>query len=117
MQRNRYFILCFRYFIPVDDVIIGFELHSSEAPPKFKPILSWLENNYIGKFKPNSRTSRVVPRYPMLTTKLKYGMVLVEQTLKKNLTCVKCVDLIRREQNFTENNWTKSILGENECRK
>jgi hypothetical protein len=52
-------------YLPVDDVITGFELLSSEAPPKFKPILSWLENNYIGKFKPNSRTSRVVPRYPI----------------------------------------------------
>jgi hypothetical protein len=36
---------------------------------------------------------------------------------KKNLTCVKCVDLIRREQNFTEDNWTKAIMGESECRK
>ena len=52
-------------YLPVDDVITGFELLSSEAPTKFKPILSWLENNYIGKFKPNSRTSRVVPRYPI----------------------------------------------------
>ena len=48
-----------------DDVIIGFDLLSSEAPPKFKQILNWLENNYIGKLEPNSRTSRVEPRYPI----------------------------------------------------
>jgi len=47
------------------NVIIGFDLLSREAPPKFKQILNWLENNYIGKLKPNSRTSRVEPRYPI----------------------------------------------------
>ena len=52
-------------YLPVDDVLEGFELLSNEAPSKFKPILVWLENNYIGKLKPNSRTSRVEPRFPI----------------------------------------------------
>jgi hypothetical protein len=68
----------------MDDVIIGFELLSSEAPPKFKPILSWLENNYIGKFKPNSRTSRVVPRYPIKMWNL-HERVIKGMLLKLNL--------------------------------
>ena len=36
---------------------------------------------------------------------------------KKNLTCVKCVELLRKEQSFTENNWTRAIMGEIEYRK
>ena len=36
---------------------------------------------------------------------------------KKNLTCVKCVELIRKEQSFTENNFLRATMGELEYRK
>jgi hypothetical protein len=52
-------------YLPVDDVVTGFEYLTSQAPPKFGVLIKWLENNYIGKFKPNSRTSRVEPRFPI----------------------------------------------------
>jgi hypothetical protein len=52
-------------YLPVDDVVTGFEYLTSQAPPKFGVLIKWLENNCIGKFKPNSRTSRVEPRFPI----------------------------------------------------
>ena len=52
-------------YIPVDDVVSGFEYLTSQAPPRYGIILKWLENNYIGKLKPNSRTSRIEPRFPI----------------------------------------------------
>lgn len=51
-----------------------------DAPRKFKPILTWLENNYIGKFEVNSQTVRKTARFPIdewnLHDRIKKGIFL-----------------------------------------
>ncbi|CAF0877868.1 unnamed protein product, partial [Brachionus calyciflorus] len=52
-------------FLPVKDVIEGFKLIQKQCPESFEPILIYFEQVYIGKLKPNSKSHRVVPRYPI----------------------------------------------------
>ena len=52
-------------YLPPKDVLKGFNIIEKESPKAFQPVLTWLENNYIGKLKKNSRTERVEPRFPI----------------------------------------------------
>ena len=88
-----------------------------EAPNTFRPILNWLENNYIGKKDPNSQGSRLEARFPIrmwnLHDRIKKGLPTTNNLVevwhgaisadaKKHLTVNKTVKLFRKEQSMTE---------------
>jgi hypothetical protein len=53
-------------FVPVEDVVKGFELvkaHAKKSCSKFQPIKEYFERNYITGLKKNSKTIRNSPRY------------------------------------------------------
>jgi hypothetical protein len=67
---NKEIRTCFKYlkalcFVPISDVIRAFNLIEGLAPPAFKPMLTYLEKNYIGKPKRNATGIRAVPPFPI----------------------------------------------------
>ena len=114
-------------FVPIRDVIKSFELLENSSPKTFKPMLKYFLNNYIGKFKKNSMTSRVEPRFPIciwnLHDRVKKNLPRtnnnveswhgkVTQDTKKNLTVNKAIELFRKEQGLMECNYVKLVNGE-----
>ena len=99
----------------------------NQSCPSFKPILTYFENNYIGKLKSNSITARKEPRFPIehwnLYERVKrdlprttnnmenwHGKVTMDE--KKHLTVNKTVELCRKEQGQMEANYVKLNKGE-----
>ena len=102
-------------------------LIQEEAPKSFKPILNWLENNYIGKLEGVSSTARKEPRFPIKTwnvfDRIKKDLPrtnnLVESwhstinaDTRRNLTVNKTVELCRKEQSNMEAGFQKCISGD-----
>ena len=50
-------------FLPVNDVVYGFDFILSRANGKFPVHFKYFENNYIGELKTGSKTSRKSPRF------------------------------------------------------
>ena len=87
-------------------------------------MLTWLENNYIGKREPNSSIARVVPRFHIeewnlhdrikqaLPTTINLVEVWYGLEAKKHLTCNKTVELLRKEQSNMEASFLIATMGE-----
>lgn len=50
-------------FVPTSSVVPAFNIIREEAPASFVQLLTYFENTYICALKPNSRSSRVKPRF------------------------------------------------------
>ncbi|CAF0918334.1 unnamed protein product [Brachionus calyciflorus] len=119
-------------YLPEKDMIEGFLFLSKSSPSSFKPMLNYLEKNYIGLLKPNSKTSRLKPRFPIQTWNL-YDRVLkelprtnnsveswhsqIQYNVKRKLKIEALIDLLRDEQSKVETELVKVRMGEVNQRK
>ena len=114
-------------FLPVADVVKGFESLKRSSPATFNPILIYLKNNYIGKLKPNSITFRIEPRFPIeiwnlfnrniknlprTNNNVESWHSRIQADTRKHLTVFKVVELFRQEQSMAEIELLKLINGE-----
>jgi hypothetical protein len=113
-------------FLPEDDVIDSFILVQQKSGEKFKPILDYLEDYYIGKLVTNSRSVRKEPMFPIPCWNL-YNRILTDKARstnsveawhctitpdsKKKLTLFEVIELFKREQSNSENWITKLETG------
>ncbi|CAF1060993.1 unnamed protein product [Brachionus calyciflorus] len=103
-------------FIPVCDIIEGFEYIKQTAPCCFSNILNYFENNYIGHVKNGVRGKprfdielwnlfdRVKKDIPRTNNDVENWHSRIKFDARQNLTVSKVVELFRLEQNFTETN-------------
>ena len=40
-------------FLPIEDVIVGFEIVKSKAPASFKKMFDFIERTYVGRYREN----------------------------------------------------------------
>jgi hypothetical protein len=70
-------------FLPVADVVDGFNLVKSKSPVEFNPMLDYFETYYIGNFKRNSKSIRETPLFPICLWNV-YDRVLVDLARTNN---------------------------------
>ena len=107
-------------YLPPDDVRSGFKLISLEAPKAMKPILAYIENNYIG-------TNTKPARFPITLWNLNYRVKndltvttnsveswhsRITPEIRPNQSTNQVVELIRKEQSETEAQLVKLLNGE-----
>jgi hypothetical protein len=112
------------HYLPVDCVLKGFELIKNQSPDSILPLLDYFENTYIGRLKPNSRSERKNPRFPIkcwnLHERVKtgkststnnvenwHGQIQIEE--RKHLTVVRVVVLLHKEQSKMEHDLVRVI--------
>jgi hypothetical protein len=110
-------------YLPPDDVRSGFKLVCLQAPNVMKPILLYIENNYIG-------TSTKPARFPInlwnLNFRIKNGLKVstnsveswhsrITPDIRPNQSTNQVVELIRKEQSETEAQLVKLLNGETLC--
>ena len=111
-------------FLPIDDVIAGFDLVKAEALGSVKSFLTYVENNYIGKVKDEKR---MIPRFPIslwnLHERVKNDLPRtnnnveswhsrIKPDVSKNLTVKKVIEFFRLEQNNMETDLVLLFGGE-----
>ena len=111
-------------FIPVCDIIEGFEYIKQTAPCSFSNILHYFENNYIGHVKNGVRGKprfdielwnlfdRVKKDIPRTNNDVESWHSRIKFDARQNLTVAKVVELFRLEQNYTETNLVNLFNGD-----
>ncbi|RNA40552.1 hypothetical protein BpHYR1_045116 [Brachionus plicatilis] len=114
-------------FVPVNDVVQAFKIIEGQSNEKFKLIISYFEKCYIGRLKENSKSIRVVPRFPIPSWNLHerilnnlprttnsveawHGAITNDE--KSHLKFNQLIDKLKTEQSHTENNLVKIKAGE-----
>ena len=72
-------------FSPINYVMEGFDYLKINSNHEFKPVLEYLEKNYIGKLKDNSKSIRMVQRYPIESWNL-YSWIVSREPRTNNLS-------------------------------
>lgn len=111
-------------FIPINDVILGFEFIKSQAPKYLEGLLAYFECNYIGRKK---KGIRINPRFPMdlwnVNDRIKLDLPRTNNNVeswhsrlkpdvRQNLCVAKVVELFRQEQNYMESDLVRLFKGE-----
>ncbi|RNA44359.1 hypothetical protein BpHYR1_051270 [Brachionus plicatilis] len=114
-------------FVPVNDVVQAYKIIEGQSNEKFKLILSYFEKCYIGRLKENSKSIRVVPRFPIpswnlherilsnlprTTNSVEAWQSAITNDEKSHLKFNQLIDKLKTEQSHTENNLVKIKAGE-----
>ncbi len=113
-------------FVPENDVINAFLELKTICESRYLPLMSYVEKNYIGKLKVNSRSIRMVPHFliktwnfyervinklPRTTNAVESWHSQVSADSKKHLNVYKIIELFRLEQANTEMRLVQLLTG------
>lgn len=114
-------------FLPPKDVVTGFNQIKKSSPESFECILNYFERFYIGKLKPNSKTQRVVPMFPIecwnvfervkqrlprTNNNVENWHSRIQADVRKKLNVFMVVELLRLEQDKSESDYARLVNGE-----
>jgi hypothetical protein len=65
-------------FLPIEDVIVGFEIVKSKAPASFKKMFDYIERTYVGRYRENKKniTKWKKPRFDLKSWNVRDRVIL-----------------------------------------